>query len=92
MQTPCLGGGWAQGRQKGSNTFFIWKFYGMFLKIDILLTLIMSTIHQVRLQELMLIPIFRAGINIALFQGKIKAMRTSKGEVVTSNPENYSSL
>src|SRR5436190_19242905 len=68
-----LGGGWAQGRQKGSNSFFYIE-----ILFDVLKNKYSPYVNNVYDPSTGLVartdalPIFRAGINIALFQGKNK--------------------
>jgi hypothetical protein len=87
-----LGGGWAQGRQKGSNSFF-------YLEIlwDVLKSKYSPYVNNVydpsgAVIRTDAIPIFRAGINIALFQGKNKSTENEQGGNGHKQPRNHSSL
>jgi hypothetical protein len=65
-----LGGGWAQGRQKGSNSFFYIE-----ILFDVLKNKYSPYVNNVydpsgQVARTDAVPIFRAGINVALFQGK----------------------
>jgi len=66
-----VGGGWAQGRQRGSNTFFY-----LVLLFDVLKNPSSPYVNNVydpgtnSIIRTDALPIFRAGVNIALFQGK----------------------
>ncbi len=65
-----LGGGIAEGRQPGSNTFFY-----ISLLVDVLKDQYSPYVNNVydgsgNLLRTDLVPIIRAGVNIALFQGK----------------------
>jgi len=87
-----LGGGWAQGRQKGSNSFF-------YLEIlwDVLKNKYSPYVNNVydpsgSVARTDAIPIFRAGINIALFQGKNKSSENEQGGNGHKQPRNHSSL
>ena len=87
-----LGGGWAQGRQKGSNSFF-------YLEIlwDVLKNKYSPYVNNVydpsgQVARTDAIPIFRAGINIALFQGKNKSNENEQGGNGHKQPRNHSSL
>ena len=65
-----VGGGWAQGRQRGSNSFFY-----LSILFDVLKNPYSPYVNNVydasgtRIRT-DAVPIFRAGVNIALFQGK----------------------
>jgi hypothetical protein len=87
-----LGGGWAQGRQKGSNSFF-------YLEIlwDVLKNKYSPYVNNVydpsgSVARTDAIPIFRAGINIALFQGKNKSNESEHRGSGHKQPRNYSNL
>ena len=66
-----LGGGWAQGRQRGSNSFFYIE-----ILFDVLKNKYSPYVNNVydpttgAVARTDALPIFRGGINIALFQGK----------------------
>lgn len=66
-----LGGGWAQGRQRGSNTFFYLE-----LLFDVLKNPNSPYVNNIYSNGIIVrtdaVPIFRAGVNVALFQGKNK--------------------
>jgi hypothetical protein len=88
-----LGGGWAQGRQRGSNSFFY---------IEILFDVLknkyspyVNNIYDSGTGEVLrsdAIPIFRAGINVALFQGKNRSNNEEPRGNGHRQPRNYSNL
>jgi hypothetical protein len=87
-----LGGGWAQGRQRGSNSFF-------YLEIlwDVLKNKYSPYVNNVydpsgSVARTDAIPIFRAGINVALFQGKNKNNDSEQRGNGHKQPKNYSNL
>jgi len=87
-----LGGGWAQGRQKGSNSFF-------YLEIlwDVLKNKYSPYVNNIydpsgSVARTDAVPIFRAGINIALFQGKNKPAENEQHGNGHKQPKNYSNL
>ncbi len=87
-----LGGGWAQGRQKGSNSFFyleiLWEVAKN--KYSPYVNNVYDPSGSVARTDA--IPIFRAGINIALFQGKNKSNESGQGGNGHKQPRNHSSL
>lgn len=76
-----LGGGWAQGRQRGSNTFFY-----LAILFDVLKNKYSPYVNNIydpntgRIARTDAIPIFRAGVNIALFQGKNNRYNEEPGD------------
>ena len=94
MQTPCF---WEeagpQGRQKGSNSFFYLE-----ILCDVLKNKYSPYVNNVydpatgQVARTDALPIFRAGINIALFQGKNKSTENEQGGNGHKQPRNHSSL
>lgn len=88
-----LGGGWAQGRQKGSNSFFYIE-----ILFDVLKNKYSPYVNNVydpvtnQVARTDALPIFRAGINISLFQGKNKSNENEQGGNGHKQPRNHSSL
>ena len=87
-----LGGGWAQGRQKGSNSFFYIE-----ILFDVLKNKYSPYVNNVydpsgSVARTDALPIFRAGINISLFQGKNKSNENEQGGNGHKQPRNHSSL
>jgi len=87
-----LGGGWAQGRQKGSNSFFYIE-----ILFDVLKNKYSPYVNNVydpsgTVARTDALPIFRAGINVALFQGKNKAPEEGPRGNGHKQPKNYSNL
>lgn len=90
-----LGGGWAQGRQRGSNSFFY---------IEILFDVLknkyspyVSNVYDSGTGQVLrtdAIPIFRAGINVSLFQGKNRGNENEPRGNGNGHkqPRNYSNL
>jgi hypothetical protein len=87
-----LGGGIAEGRRPGSNTFFY-----ISLLVDVFKNQYSPYVNNVydgntgQLIRTDLVPIFRAGVNIGLFQGK-NNQYDSDGESGRRRPRNYNSL
>jgi hypothetical protein len=87
-----LGGGWAQGRQKGSNSFFYIE-----ILFDVLKNKYSPYVNNVydpsgSVARTDALPIFRAGINVALFQGKNKSNESEPRGNGHKQPKNYSNL
>jgi hypothetical protein len=87
-----LGGGWAQGRQRGSNSFF-------YIEIlwDVLKNKYSPYVNNVydasgSVARTDALPIFRMGINVALFQGKNKTNQNEPRGNGHKQPRNYSNL
>ncbi|HEY2722032.1 MAG TPA: hypothetical protein VGI82_09905 [Chitinophagaceae bacterium] len=86
-----LGGGIAEGRRPGSNTFYYLSVLG-----DVLKNPNSPYVNNVydgsgQLIRTDLIPIIRAGVNIGLFQGKYNHYDNDKGDG-HRRPRNYGSL
>ncbi|HET9824912.1 MAG TPA: hypothetical protein VFP87_06230, partial [Chitinophagaceae bacterium] len=84
-----LGGGWAQGRQRGSNTFFY-----LALLFDVLKNPNSPYVDNVydgsgTLLRTDIVPILRAGINIALFQGDNKNRYNEEPGGGRKSPRSY---
>lgn len=88
-----LGGGWAQGRQAGSNSFFYIE-----VLFDVLKNKYSPYVNNVydpatgEVARTDAVPIFRAGINIALFQGKNRSNENEPRGSGHRQPRNYSNL
>jgi hypothetical protein len=87
-----LGGGWAQGRQKGSNSFFYIE-----ILFDVLKNKYSPYVNNVYdpsggVARTDALPIFRAGINVALFQGKNKSNENEQRGNGHKQPRNYNGL
>ncbi len=87
-----LGGGWAQGRQKGSNSFFYIE-----ILFDVLKNKYSPYVNNVydpsgTVARTDALPIFRAGINVALFQGKNRTPDDAPRGNGHKQPRNYSNL
>ena len=87
-----LGGGWAQGRQKGSNSFFYIE-----ILFDVLKNKYSPYVNNVydpsgRVARTDALPIFRAGINVSLFQGKNKNSQNEPRGNGHKQPRNYNNL
>jgi hypothetical protein len=87
-----LGGGWAQGRQKGSSSFFYIE-----ILFDVLKNKYSPYVNNVydpsgSVARTDALPIFRAGINVALFQGKNKSSEGEQRGNGHKQPKNYSNL
>ena len=88
-----LGGGWAQGRQKGSNSFFYIE-----ILFDVLKNKYSPYVNNVYdpstggVARTDALPIFRAGINVSLFQGKNKNPENEQRGNGHRQPRNYSNL
>lgn len=85
-----VGGGWAQGRQRGSNTFFY-----LVLLFDVLKNPNSPYVNNIYdpgtnlIVRTDAIPIFRAGVNIALFQGKNNRYNEEPGDDGRKHPRSY---
>ena len=87
-----LGGGWAQGRQKGSNSFFYIE-----ILFDVLKNKYSPYVNNVYdpsggVARTDALPIFRAGINVALFQGKNRNSQNEPRGNGHRQPRNYNNL
>ena len=87
-----LGGGWAQGRQKGSNSFFYIE-----ILFDVLKNKYSPYVNNVYdpsggVARTDALPIFRAGINVSLFQGKNKNSQNEPRGNGHRQPRNYNNL
>jgi len=87
-----LGGGWAQGRQKGSNSFFYIE-----ILFDVLKNKYSPYVNNVYdpsggVARTDALPIFRAGINVALFQGKNRNSQSEPRGNGHRQPRNYNNL
>ena len=89
-----LGGGWAQGRSKGSNSFFYIE-----ILFDVLKNKYSPYVNNVYdpsggVARTDALPIFRAGINVALFQGKNRGSENEQRGNGNGHkqPRNYSNL
>ena len=87
-----LGGGWAQGRQKGSNSFFYIE-----ILFDVLKNRYSPYVNNVYdpsggVARTDALPIFRAGINVALFQGKNRSSQNEPKGNGHRQPRNYNNL
>lgn len=87
-----LGGGWAQGRQPGSNSFFYIE-----VLFDVLKNKYSPYVNNVydpsgSVARTDALPIFRAGINVSLFQGKNKNPDDAPRGNGHKQPKNYSNL
>ena len=86
-----LGGGWAQGRQPGSNSFFYIE-----ILFDVLKNKYSPYVNNVydpsgSVARTDALPIFRAGINVSLFQGKNRSSEEPRGNG-HKQPKIYSNL
>jgi hypothetical protein len=85
-----LGGGWAQGRQRGSNSFFYIE-----ILFDVLKNKYSPYVNNVydpstgTVARTDALPIFRGGINIALFQGKNKSRENEEPGNGRRQPHSY---
>jgi hypothetical protein len=87
-----LGGGWAQGRQRGSNSFFYIE-----ILFDVLKNKYSPYVNNVfdpsgTVVRTDAIPIFRAGINVSLFQGKNRSTENEPRGNGHRQPRNYNNL
>jgi len=87
-----LGGGWAQGRQPGSNSFFYIE-----ILFDVLKNKYSPYVNNVydpsgSVARTDALPIFRAGINVSFFQGKNKNPDDAPRGNGHKQPKNYSNL
>jgi len=87
-----LGGGWAQGRQKGSSSFFYIE-----ILFDVLKNRYSPYVNNVYdpsggVARTDALPIFRAGINVALFQGKNRSSQNEPRGNGHRQPRNYNNL
>jgi hypothetical protein len=66
-----LGAGFAQGRERGSSTFYyISVLFDVLKNINSPYVNVSYNPNNVNQQRIDLVPIIRAGLNIALFQGR----------------------
>jgi len=87
-----LGGGWAQGRQKGSSSFFYIE-----ILFDVLKNKYSPYVNNVYdpsggVARTDALPIFRAGINVALFQGRNRSQENEPRGSGHKQPRNYNGL
>jgi hypothetical protein len=87
-----LGGGWAQGRQRGSNSFFYIE-----ILFDVLKNKYSPYVNNVfdpsgTVVRTDAVPIFRAGINVSLFQGKNRSTENEPRGNGHRQPRNYNNL
>jgi len=85
-----LGGGIAEGRRPGSNTFFY-----ISILVDVLKSQYSPYVNNVyegtQLVRTDMLPILRAGVNIGLFQGKNNRDNNERGDG-QRRPRNYNNL